>query len=102
MKVTNVPIDIVGLGSMIQIPFPSAGHNLQVMYKKFDFSTQGYTIIFAHTTTLMSLDWALEFFEMSSIPSPFLLVATPLPFLTTSSSMTLNLFRNWPHSWKPF
>jgi len=30
MKVTNVPIDSVGLGFMIQIPFTSAGHDLQV------------------------------------------------------------------------
>jgi hypothetical protein len=34
----------------------------------------------------------LEFFEMSSIPSPFLLVAIPLPFLPTSSIVNLNLF----------
>jgi hypothetical protein len=45
---------------------------------KFDFSTQGCATLFACTTTLILLDQGLKFFELSSTPNPFLLVATPL------------------------
>jgi hypothetical protein len=37
-------------------------------------------------------DWALESFELSSISSPFLLVAIPLPYPTVSSTMNPSLF----------
>jgi hypothetical protein len=62
------------------------------MCKKFDFSTQGCATLFTHATTLISHDQTLESFESSSTPSPFLLVAIPLPYLAASSTMNLSLF----------
>jgi hypothetical protein len=48
------------------------------MRKKSSFSIQGRAILFACTTTLISPYRALNFFEMNSTPSPFLLLAIPL------------------------
>jgi hypothetical protein len=51
----------------------------EFMHMKFDFSTWGHAILFAHTTTLTSLN-------------PFPLVATPLPISIASSLVNFNLF----------
>jgi hypothetical protein len=59
---------------------------------KFDFSTQGRATLLAHTTTLILPDQALESFESSSTPSPFLLVTIPLPYSAASSTMNPSLF----------
>ncbi len=64
----------------------------EFMCKKFDFSTHGCAILFAHTTTPVLLDQALEFFKLSSTPSPFILVVIPSLFPTTSSTVNLSLF----------
>jgi len=73
-------------------PLPQWDMICEFMWRKSNSSIEVCTIVFAHTTTPISLNWTLEFFEMNSIPSPFLLVATPLPFLATSSIVKLNLF----------
>ncbi len=73
-------------------PLPQWDMICEFMWRKSNSSIEVCTIVFAHTTTPISLNWTLEFFEMNSIPSSFLLVATPLPFLATSSIVKLNLF----------
>lgn len=62
------------------------------MRKKIDFSTQGRPTLLTHITTSILLDWALEFFESNSTPSPFMLVAIPLPYSIASSTMNASLF----------
>ncbi len=63
----------------------------EFMCRKFDFSTQGSAILFAHTFILILFNWVLEFFESSLNPSPFLLITTPLPFQAIFYIMNLNL-----------
>jgi hypothetical protein len=77
MKVTNTPTNVVGLGSTIQIDLPNWDMNHKFMCREFDFSTQGHATLFACTTTLISLDQTLEFFNYST-PSSIPLVAIPL------------------------
>jgi hypothetical protein len=74
-----MPTYDVGLGSTwSKSPLPKWDMICEFMRKKSSFFTQGCAILFAHTTTLISPDRALKFFEFNSTPSPFLLVATPL------------------------
>jgi hypothetical protein len=51
---------------------------------KFNFSTHGHATSFACITTPILPNQALEFFELNSTPSPFLLITTPLPILATN------------------
>jgi len=62
------------------------------MHKKSDFSTQGHAILFTLTTIPISPNQTLEFYNTTSNPSPFPLVATSLPFIVASCATNLSLF----------
>jgi hypothetical protein len=55
------------------------------MCRKSKFTTQRCAILFTRTTTLILPDQASKFFELSSTPNPFSLVATPLLNLVVAS-----------------